>query len=500
MVTSPVSSSRYSARTRPLNWVLLVLGVLLTALGLGLSAGGLAIMGAEAAQRDGQYLTGPAQRFESTGHAVTTGSLVIDPGEAGMSGLPPLNELASIRIRVTPVVPDEPVFVGIAEAADVSGYLEDVPHSAAGDAAWMNGGSRTTQWDRRTGDVDPDLREVPGNRSPEPPEQQDFWAVSASGAGVQDITFDLQEGQWTLVVMNADAGRPVWVDVEAGVRTGLLGAVNPGLLIAGLIGLLLGIPLLLFGTAGLGRDIAPREPVGEAGAGGVGPVPSGRSPLTFTGYLDEGVSRGLWLVKWLLAIPHYLVLGLLWFALVVTTIAAGLAILFTGRFPRAWFNYSVGVLRWNWRVGFYAYSALGTDRYPPFTLAAGDYPADLDVAYPERLSRGLVLVKWWLLAIPHLLVVALLTGSGGMLRFESGDGAGARLDMSLIGLLVLVAAVILLFTGKYRRDTFDLIVGLNRWVYRVSTYVLLLRDEYPPFRLDQGPTEELGEKQAAAGS
>lgn len=229
-------------------------------------------------------------------------------------------------------------------------------------------------------------------------------------------------------------------------------------------------------------------------------MPPGRSPLTFTGHLDEGVSRGLWLVKWLLAIPHYLVLGLLWFALVVTTIAAGLAILFTGRFPRSWFNYSVGVLRWNWRVGFYAYSALGTDRYPPFTLAAGDYPADLDVAYPERLSRGLVLVKWWLLAIPHLLVVALLTGSGGMLRFESGDGAGARLDMSLIGLLVLVAAVILLFTGKYRRDTFDLIVGLNRWVYRVSTYVLLLRDEYPPFRLDQGPTEELGEKQAAAGS
>lgn len=494
MVSSPVSPSRSSTRAGPLNWVLLVLGVLLTALGLGLSAGGVALMGAEAAQRDEQYLTGPEERLQSTGFAVTTESMVIDPGEAGITGLPPLSELASIRIRVTPVVPDEPVFVGVAEVSDVSGYLADVPHSTAGDTDWMNDAARSPQWDWDSG-ADPQLRDVPGTRNPAPPAEQDFWAVSATGTGTQEITFDLQEGQWNLVVMNADADRPVWVDLEAGVRTDLLGAVNPGLLIAGLVGLLLGIPLLLFGAAGLGRDIAPRDP---ALAGGTGLREPGHSPLTFTGRLDEGVSRGLWLVKWLLAIPHYLVLGLLWFALVVTTIAAGLAILFTGRFPRSWFNYSVGVLRWNWRVGFYAYSALGTDRYPPFTLAAGDYPADLDVAYPEQLSRGLVLVKWWLLAIPHFLVVSVIAGSGGTLRFESGDGNGAGMNLSLLGLLVLVVAVILLFTGRYRRDTFDLIVGLNRWVYRVFTYVLLLRDEYPPFRLDQGPVERTAAERTAA--
>lgn len=184
-------------------------------------------------------------------------------------------------------------------------------------------------------------------------------------------------------------------------------------------------------------------------------------------------------MKWVLAIPHYLVLLVLWIAFAVTTFVAFVAILFTGRYPRRIFEFNLGVLRWSWRVGFYATSAIGTDRYPPFTLAATDYPATLDIAYPERLSRGLVLVKSWLLAIPHLIIVGLLTS--GPTR-DNGSAAGP----GLVGVLVVVAGVALLFTGRYPKGLFDLVMGINRWMYRVIAYVALMTDHYPPFRLDQG--------------
>ena len=225
-------------------------------------------------------------------------------------------------------------------------------------------------------------------------------------------------------------------------------------------------------------------------------------PVRIEGELDSELSRWLWLVKWILAIPHYIVLALLWLTLLVLTIVAFFAILFTGRYPRGIFDFNVGVLRWTWRVAFYSYGALGTDRYPPFTLDdVPDYPARLAVAYPEQLSRGLVLVKWWLLAIPHYIVTGIFLGGGSYAAARVDEWFwGIGFETGLIGIVVLFAGVALLFTTRYPGGLFDLAVGLDRWVARVAAYVLLMRDEYPPFRLDQGGADGEGFAEPASAS
>jgi len=217
-----------------------------------------------------------------------------------------------------------------------------------------------------------------------------------------------------------------------------------------------------------------------------------RSPLTLTGIRDAHLSRWLWLVKMFLAIPHFVVLAALLPVAVVATIIAGFGILFTGRYPRPLFDFIVGVLRWNWRVGFYVYAAIGTDRYPPFRLASADYPATLDVTYPQRLSRSRVIVKW-LLAVPHVIIVALF-GATLMLYpiaalNDASTGSLALGGYSVLNLLVVIAGFFLLVTGTYPASLFDFLLGLNRWIFRVFVYAALMTDEYPPFRLDAGSHE-----------
>jgi hypothetical protein len=221
-------------------------------------------------------------------------------------------------------------------------------------------------------------------------------------------------------------------------------------------------------------------------------------PVTLDATLDQP-SRGLWLVKWFLLIPHYIVLAFLMVGMVVVWFAALVAIVVTGRYPRPLFDYTLGVLRWLWRVGAYGYGVAGTDRYPPFTLNdVPDYPARLDVTYPEHLSRGRALVKWWLLAIPHYIITSLLYSGLVTYRFaENGDRT--RVDgTGIITLLVLVAVIVLLFRGSYPQSLFDIVVGLQRWGYRVAGYALLLTDVYPPFRLDLGGTDPAHRPPAAS--
>lgn len=206
-------------------------------------------------------------------------------------------------------------------------------------------------------------------------------------------------------------------------------------------------------------------------------------PVNIRGELTVPPGPGWWLLKWLLGIPHYVCLFFLWIAFIVVCIVAFFNILFTGKYPKSLFNFNTGVLRWSWRVSFYSYGALGTDKYPPFSLEPDpDYPADIEIAYPERLSSGLVLVKWWLLAIPHYIIVSFFTG-GWSWSLEAGNWDITTEGAGLIFVLAIFVGVVLLFTGKYPPSFFKLIMGLNRWVFRVGAYASLMTDEYPPFRL-----------------
>lgn len=468
---------------KPAYVVMLVVGTVFSLIGFGLLAGGLAGTVVGVQQTENGFLSAPAESFSADSYALASPRLDV----AGTAGIPA--GIASLRLEATSTGRD--VFIGIAPQAEVDRYLSTVHH--------------TELVDVRVSPFRATYRDIPGSRQPDLPGDQGWWTVSASGPGTQRLVWDIQPGSWAVVVMNADASENVAVQLSPGIRLGVLGPIAIGLVAAGLLVLVAGIVLTVLGAIGLGRGAG--APPGEGGTGAVqgaampGVVDEFKAyPARLTGHPDPAMSRGLWLVKWLLVIPHLIVLFFLWIAFFVTTVVAGFSILFTGRYPASLFTFNVGVLRWSWRVAFYSYSALGTDRYPPFTFAPTDYPADLEVDYPNRLNNGLVLVKWWLLALPHLLIVAALTGSAWSWRARPVDmwpgtgiadasGAWTATGPSLLGLLVLLFGLILLFTGRQRRTLFDLILGLDRWVFRVVVYTALMRDDYPPFRLDQGPAE-----------
>ena len=183
-------------------------------------------------------------------------------------------------------------------------------------------------------------------------------------------------------------------------------------------------------------------------------------PLRYDVEYPENLSRWLIFVKWLLAIPHFLILYALMGVAYVILFIAFFAILFTRRFPRGLFDFVVNIYRWNANVS--AYVGLLRDEYPPFSWEAGKYPVTYEVDYPEQLNRWLPLVKW-LLALPHYIVLMLL--------------------LIVAVLLWIVAWFAILFTGRFPQGIFNFIVGVTRWTYRVNAYVYLLRDDYPPFSL-----------------
>lgn len=445
--------------------MLVVFGVLFVLASLVPLAGGSFLVWAYSTERDADgFFSTPEERFETVTYAITTEE--VDLG-AEPDGPFDLSDVATVRIEVDPTA-EEQVFIGIGPEDDVDRYLDGVAHATIDSVDF--GPFR----------VDYDYSE--GNAPSDEPGSVGFWAVSSEGSGTQNVEWELESGRWAVVIMNADGSSGVSVEASIAAKSDWVLPVAIGLLAAGGVVLLLGAVMLVVGVVGISRhsdlELAPAHP--------------GEQAIRLEGRLDQPINRWLWLVKWLLLIPHFIVLAVLWLAFSVVTLIAFFAILFTERYPRSLFGFNLGVLRWSWRVAYYSYAALGTDRYPPFTLGPEpDYPATLDVAYPERLSRGLVLVKWWLLAIPHYLVLGLL-GGGLFLIADTQYAFGG-----LIGVLVLFAGVSLLFTGRYPGGLYDFIMGCNRWVYRVLPYVALMRDEYPPFRLDQGGSDPASEESLA---
>jgi hypothetical protein len=448
--------------------VLAILGSLLALAAVGLIVGGGGLLWAYGTQRtaDG-YFTSPAVDLSTESYALSSADIDLGshPGDWFLPGW-----LATVRLQAD-AGSEKPIFVGIGPETTVGDYLDGV------------GLAEVTR-------IAPDpigvaYRTVTGGAPSTPPAEQTLWASSTEGTGLQTLTWDLEPGHWTVVIMNADASAGIGVEVSAAARSTVVVAVAVSLLVVGLIFATIAAVLLTIAVRRQPHEQAPATTMAP-GVGGFG-----HYPVRLEGQVDANLSRWQWLFKWILVIPHLVVLAFLWSAFFLLTFVAGFAILFTGRYPKGIFDFNVGVMRWTWRAGFYSYSALGTDQYPPFTLADADYPATFDVAYPERLSRGLVLVKWWLLAIPHYLIVGLFTSGVVWWTTDLNQSGDAVLEVGggLIGLLVLIAGVALLFAGRYPLGLFDLVIGLNRWVFRVWAYAALMRDEYPPFRFDVGGTE-----------
>jgi len=446
-------------RRAPRRVALIILGSIVALIALASLAGGGTALWADQTQRDSSGL------FTQAGHRVTTDSYAVTQDGVSVHHLPGFadnGKLLRVRIDARSET-GRPLFVGVARDRDVAAYLANVSHSKLRDYAVATS--------------DQEYDSFAGTKRPAPPATARIWAASTTGSA--PLTWKVRNGDWTVVLMNADGSSHVAAGVKLGFGISYLGRLTAGLLALGAAMLVLAVFLIVRG----GRR-----------RGGSTPVPAesqraGTYPVALTARLDEPLSRGLWLVKWLLGIPHLIVLAFLWAAFVVMTVVAWFAVVATGRYPRSIFEFNVGVLRWTWRFSYYSYSALGTDRYPPFSLdAEPDYPATLDVAYPGEQSRLTAFARL-VLAVPQLLIIGVFVGGGAYWLGHIGSWQFTSPWSGLIGLLVLVAAVALLFTGRYPRGLFDLIVGLNRWVLRVVAYAALMTDEYPPFRFDGGGDE-----------
>jgi hypothetical protein len=191
-------------------------------------------------------------------------------------------------------------------------------------------------------------------------------------------------------------------------------------------------------------------------------TPAAEYPARFAVEYPERLSRWKIFVKWLLAIPHLIIVYLLQAVASIMVVIAFFAILFTKKWPRGMFDFMVQIQRWTLNVVSYGFTLM-RDEYPPFGGEEGEYPLRLELDYDQNLSRWMIFVKW-LLVLPHLIILTFLVIAANV--------------------VVFISFFAILFTGRYPRGLFDFVVGTLRWWVRVSAYAhWLMADRYPPFSL-----------------
>jgi hypothetical protein len=198
--------------------ILIVLGSIGVLLGLALMAGGGFLLWADRTQREDGYLTTPSERFATTTYALTRTRLEIDTDGPGWL----LNDSWFGKIRIRGESPGaKMLFIGIGPEAAVAKYLGSVAHANVQDI-----------------DFDPFRAKylpIAGGAPQGPPTEQHFWAVSASGVGTQTVTWKVRQGDWSVVLMNADGSRGVVADIDLGAKLSFLLWVAIGSLLGGVL-------------------------------------------------------------------------------------------------------------------------------------------------------------------------------------------------------------------------------------------------------------------------
>ena len=207
-------------------------------LSLGLLAAGGVLLWGDAQKDEHGYLSTASERFATNTFALSTENLDVEAD--GMGWVVDQGLWGNVRIAAEPG-DGKPLFVGIARTNDVNAYLRRSNYELVTDISYSP--------------FRADYRELDGNAKPAPPADQDFWAASAHGRGAQELTWDAEGGNWSVVVMNEDATRGVDARVQAGAEVAFLASAGWGAIVAGLVALSLAAGLAVAGIRS-GRRVA----------------------------------------------------------------------------------------------------------------------------------------------------------------------------------------------------------------------------------------------------